>query len=87
MKKNPSLIGGACIIAGHISICDNVLLAAGSGVANSIDQPGAYGGYPANAEEIGRWRKNVVRFSQLDDMARRLRKLEKQVNKAPGDQR
>jgi UDP-3-O-[3-hydroxymyristoyl] glucosamine N-acyltransferase len=75
------MIGGASLIAGHISICDHVMLAAGTGVAGSIDKPGAYGGYPANADEIGRWRKNVVRFSQLDEMARRLRKLEKRLEK------
>jgi UDP-3-O-[3-hydroxymyristoyl] glucosamine N-acyltransferase len=80
------MIGGACIIAGHISICDNVLLAAGTGVANSIDKPGAYGGFPANVDEIGRWRKNVVRYGQLDEMARKLRKLEKQIKNASGDQ-
>ena len=80
------LFGGACIIAGHISICDNVLLAAGTGVANSIDKPGAYGGFPANRHQIGRWRKNVVRYGQLDDMARKLRKLEKQIKNASGDQ-
>lgn len=79
------MIGGASIIAGHISICDNVLLAAGTGVANSIDKPGAYGGFPANADDIGRWRRNVIRYGQLDEMSRRLRKLEKQVQKVAGD--
>ena len=75
------MIGGASLIAGHISICDNVMLAAGTGVAKSINKPGIYGGFPANADEIGRWRKNVVRYGQLDEMARRLRKLEKQLAK------
>jgi len=73
------MIGGASMIAGHISICDHVMLAAGTGVAGSIDKPGAYGGFPANADDIGRWRKNVVRYGQLDDMARRLRKAEKRL--------
>lgn len=75
------MIGGASIIAGHISICDHVMLAAGTGVASSIDKPGAYGGFPANADEIGRWRKNVIRFGQLDEMSRRLRKVEKRLDK------
>lgn len=73
------MIGGASMIAGHISICDQVMLAAGSGVAGSIDKPGAYGGFPANISEISRWRKNVIRYGQLDKMARRLRKVEKQL--------
>ena len=75
------MIGGASMIAGHISICDHVMLAAGTGVAGSIDKPGVYGGFPANADEIGRWRKNAVRYGQLDEMARRLRKVEKQLEK------
>lgn len=79
------MIGGASIIAGHISICDHVLLAAGTGVASSIAKPGAYGGWPANADEIGRWRKNVIRYGQLDEMARRVRKLEKQLRNMSDD--
>jgi UDP-3-O-[3-hydroxymyristoyl] glucosamine N-acyltransferase len=79
------MIGGASIIAGHISICDQVLLAAGTGVANSIAKPGAYGGFPANAVDIKVWRRNVIRYGQLDDMSRRLRKVEKQLRNAPGD--
>lgn len=79
------MIGGGSIIAGHLSICDNVLLAAGTGVANSITRPGAYGGFPANADDIGRWRKNVIRYGQLDDMSKRLRRLEKQMKKLSGD--
>lgn len=79
------LIGGGSIIAGHLSICDNVMLAAGTGVATSIGKPGAYGGFPANADDIGRWRKNVIRYGQLDDMSKRLRRLEKQLNKLAGD--
>ncbi len=80
------MIGGASIIAGHIAICDNVMLAAGTGVANSIRKSGVYGGWPANVDEIGRWRKNVVRYGQLDEMARRLRKLEKQLARLSGDE-
>ncbi len=79
------LIGGASIVAGHISICDHVMLAAGTGVANSITKPGAYGGWPANVDEIGRWRKNVIRYGQLDEMARRVRKLEKQLRDMSDD--
>jgi len=75
------MIGGASMISGHISICDHVMLAAGSGVANSIDKPGVYGGFPANADEIVRWRKNVIRYGQLNEMALRLRKAEKLLDK------
>jgi len=45
-------------------------------VTNSIHEPGVYSsgtGAMSNAQ----WRKNAVRFKQLDDMARRLARLEK----------
>ena len=75
------MIGGGSLISGHITICDQVMLAAGTGVANSIGKPGVYGGFPANADDVGRWRKNVIRYGQLDEMARRLRKAEKLLAK------
>ena len=78
------MIGGASMIAGHISICDHVMLAAGTGVSGTIDKPGIYGGFPAAADEIGRWRKNVIRYGQLDEMAKRLHKLEKRLDKLLG---
>ncbi len=80
------MIGGASLIAGHISICDHVMLAAGTGVASSIKKAGAYGGFPAPADEISRWRRNVIRYGQLDDMARRLRKAEKLIEKMSAKQ-
>jgi len=45
-------------------------------VTNSIHEPGVYSsgtGAMANAQ----WRKNAVRFKQLDDMAKRLTRLER----------
>ena len=40
-----------------------------------------YGGPGPPVEEAGKWRKNVVRIRQLDDMARRLRQLERTVER------
>ncbi|MDH3977382.1 MAG: UDP-3-O-(3-hydroxymyristoyl)glucosamine N-acyltransferase, partial [Gammaproteobacteria bacterium] len=79
------ILGGGCGVAGHISICDNVILTAGTGVANTIKKPGAYGGAAANVTEIEVWRKNNLRYGQLDTMARRLRKLEKLVEQLTDD--
>jgi UDP-3-O-[3-hydroxymyristoyl] glucosamine N-acyltransferase len=78
------IVGGHSGFAGHIYIVDDVMIGAGTAIMNSIKKPGMYGGAPATADEIGRWRKNVVRYRQLDDMARRLRKLEKLVEKSSG---
>lgn len=72
------LLGGGVGIAGHLSICDNVILTAMTGVSASIDTPGVYSaGVPM--QESRKWRKNTVRFRELNDMAGRIKSLEKQL--------
>ena len=68
-------IAGAASIAGHLEIADDVHLTATSAVPSSISEPGVYSsGMPI--QDNRSWRKNVVRMRQLDDMARRIRRLE-----------
>jgi len=74
------IIGGLTGFAGHINVVDDVVITAGTGVMNSIKKPGVYGGVAATVDEIGRWRKNVARYRHLDEMARRLHKLEKRFD-------
>jgi len=74
-------IAGAAAIAGHLSICDDVHLTATSAVPSSIQDPGVYSsGMPI--QENRSWRRNVIRMRQLDDMARRLKRLEKQMDRS-----
>jgi UDP-3-O-[3-hydroxymyristoyl] glucosamine N-acyltransferase len=69
------MIAAASGIAGHLTICDRVVITAMSTVLDSIDQPGEYGsGIPARPH--ARWKRLLVRLGQLDDWARRLRRLE-----------
>lgn len=73
------MIAGAVAINGHIEIADQVILTATTTVSSSITQAGVYSsGIPAQPNQM--WRKNAVRFQQLDDIARRLSKLEKQTS-------
>lgn len=75
-------IGGHTGFAGHMEICDDVFITAGTAVLSSITKPGYYaGGIATAADDIRKWRKNAARFSQLDEMARRLRALEKRVER------
>lgn len=70
------LLGGGVGLGGHIEIADGVTLTGMSMVTNSIPEPGVYSsgtGVMPNAQ----WRKSVVRFRQLDSLAKRLNKLEK----------
>jgi UDP-3-O-[3-hydroxymyristoyl] glucosamine N-acyltransferase len=70
------MIGGGVAISGHLQITDQVILTAKTEVGSSITEPGVYSsGMPAQPNR--EWRKNIIRFSQLDDIARRLKKLEK----------
>lgn len=71
-------IGGAVCMAGHITIADDVIVTGMGMVASSIKQSGVYSsGVPV--AESKRWRRNAVRFSQLDDMAKTIRDLQKQL--------
>lgn len=77
-------IGRACVLAGsvgvvgHLEIADNVQITGMSMVTHSISEPGVYSsGVPL--EPNRQWHRNFVRFKQLDDMARRLKVLEKQL--------
>lgn len=76
-------IGGNAGILGHLSICDNTVVTAKSLVSSSITEPGIYSsGTPLEPNRS--WRKNSVRFKQLDDMARRIKALEKLLQEREG---
>ncbi|RMF96651.1 MAG: UDP-3-O-(3-hydroxymyristoyl)glucosamine N-acyltransferase [Gammaproteobacteria bacterium] len=71
------MIGGQVGFAGHLEIADHVVISGGTAVTHSIRRPGVYGGPASGPDEVSRWRRNAVRYQQLDDMAKRLRRLEK----------
>ena len=71
-------IAGMCAITGHLHIADHVTLTATTFVTHSITQAGVYSS-GTTITEAAHWRKNAVRFNQLDTLARRLVELEKQV--------
>lgn len=72
------VFGGASGVAGHLSITDHVQLTGMTLVTGDIREPGVYSS-GTGAEPNRQWRKNAVRFRQLDDMARRIRALEKKL--------
>ncbi|MDH5368951.1 MAG: UDP-3-O-(3-hydroxymyristoyl)glucosamine N-acyltransferase [Gammaproteobacteria bacterium] len=71
-------IAGMVGIVGHINIADNVMITGKSMVSHSIKKAGVYSS-GTTLEQNSQWRKNTVRFKYLDDMAKRLNKLEKQL--------
>ncbi len=64
------MIGGAVVINGHISICDDVFITYHSTVLRSIDEPGKYSS-SFDADKAQRWRRNATRFRRLDAQLRR----------------
>jgi UDP-3-O-[3-hydroxymyristoyl] glucosamine N-acyltransferase len=71
------MIGGGVGISGHLEVVDNVQITGGSIIMQSILEAGMYSsGTPLQNNRD--WHKNYLRFKDLDDMARRLRRLEKQ---------
>lgn len=79
-------IGKNCLFAGmsgvrdHIEITDNVIVTAMSMVSKSLTKAGSYSSNTP-IDDTRNWRKNSARFRQLDEMARKIRRLEKQLEK------
>lgn len=75
--KNCMIAGGVGMV-GHIEVCDNVFVTGMTMVTRSITEPGAYSSGTA-MQPAGEWKKSAARIRQLDEMAKRLRELEKQL--------
>jgi UDP-3-O-[3-hydroxymyristoyl] glucosamine N-acyltransferase len=72
------MLGGSVGVVGHIEICDDVTVTGLTVVSHSIHEPGVYSG-SLPMDTAVRWRKNTVRFRQLDELARRLIAVEKKL--------
>ncbi|MCD5993714.1 UDP-3-O-(3-hydroxymyristoyl)glucosamine N-acyltransferase [Pseudomonas sp. CDFA 602] len=75
--KHCMLAGGVGLV-GHIEICDGVFITGMTMVTHSITEPGSYSSGTA-MQPAAEWRKSAARLRKIDDMARRLQKLEKVV--------
>lgn len=72
------IIGGNCAISGHLSICDGVHISGSTNVTGLIREPGVYSSATV-AMDNKLWRKNTVRFRQLDTLFQRVKALENNV--------
>lgn len=75
--RHCTLAGGVGLV-GHIKLADRVHVTGMTMVTKSIDQAGSYSSGTAMMP-TGLWRKNSVRMRQLDDLAKRIRALEKEL--------
>jgi UDP-3-O-[3-hydroxymyristoyl] glucosamine N-acyltransferase len=76
------IIGGGSAVAGHLSIADGTHISGGTNVTSEIREKGIYSSATI-AMENKLWRRNTVRFRQLDDLFNRVKQLEKS---AKGDE-
>ena len=81
-----TIIGADCTLAGgvgvvgHVEICDNVHVTGMTMVTKSITRPGSYSsGTPMTSTRD--WKRNAVRFSQLESIQQRLAALESRGKK------
>lgn len=72
------MIAGAVAIAGHLTIADNVTITGMTMVSKSIREAGSYSS-GISAEETANWHRLHARIKQLDDMAKRLKHIEKKL--------
>lgn len=72
------IIGGNCAISGHLNICDGVHITGSTNITNSVKEPGILSSATV-AMDNRLWRKNTVRFRQLDDLFQRVKNIEKKT--------
>ncbi len=69
-------VGGASVILGHLSLCDDVHVSAGTVISRSIRKPGTYTGmYPF--DDNASWARNTALVRHLAELADRVAALEK----------
>ncbi len=74
------IMGGGSGAVGHISIADKVQVSAMSLVSQSISKPGMYSTGTIQAK-TSEWKRNAIRFQQLDSIAKRLKEIENSTDK------
>ena len=82
-------IGAGCTVAGgvgitgHLNIADGSHITAMSLVSKSVSKPGAYSS-GTGLMPSKQWKRSVVRFRQLDDLAKRIKSLEEKIETSKG---
>ncbi|MGL5992752.1 MAG: UDP-3-O-(3-hydroxymyristoyl)glucosamine N-acyltransferase, partial [Aeromonas sobria] len=72
------IIGGASVFNGHMEICDQATITGMSMVMRPITEPGVYSsGIPLQPNK--EWRKTAARVMRIEEMHKRLSKLEKKL--------
>lgn len=73
------VLGGACGVVGHLEIADGVQVSAMTLIDRAITEPGVYSS-GTGFMKTSKWKRNTVRYRQLDSIARRLKEIEKKTD-------
>ena len=76
VRKNV-LFAGQVGAAGHLTIGDNVIATAQTGIARSVESGSKISGTPEM--DSGLWKKNYILMHRFPEITRTIRKLEKKV--------
>ena len=71
-------IGGSAGIVGHVTIADGVEISPFTMISKSLREKGTYSGMNPFSEK-DKWLKNTAHLRHLDDMASRIKNLEKEL--------
>ena len=78
-------VGKHCVFGGRsgaggdhpVDVCDGVMVSSCTVLSQSVDKPGIYSGSML-FHEHSKWRRNALRFASLDELFKRVKRLEKQ---------
>jgi len=71
-------VAGAVAINGHIKIADNTHFHGGTIVTKGNTEAGFFASAPP-MQDVKKWRRNSVRYTQLDELSSKVKSLEKQL--------
>jgi UDP-3-O-[3-hydroxymyristoyl] glucosamine N-acyltransferase len=80
------LLAGGAAVAGHIEIADRTTISATSKVFRSVTEPGTTWSAQLPARPIREWQRTVARLNRLDELAKTVKSLEKQLGELKDDE-
>lgn len=80
------VFAGDAAVTGHVTIADRTTLAGTAKAMRSITEPGGTWAGLIPAQPIMDWQRNLSRLRKLDELARKVKKLEKQLGKLTEDE-